>query len=62
MVHRMVDAAIEMEGTVSGEHGVGMVKRDYLDHELGHTTVDAMRMASRPRTINRIAYHNTNTL
>lgn len=32
-----------MEGTVSGEHGVGLVKRDYLDHELGESTVDTMR-------------------
>ena len=39
----MVKRAIEMEGTVTGEHGVGLVKRDYLDHELGETTVDAMR-------------------
>ncbi|OBT53906.1 hypothetical protein VE04_06205 [Pseudogymnoascus sp. 24MN13] len=42
-VHRMVKRAVEMEGTVTGEHGVGLVKRDYLDHELGATTVDAMR-------------------
>lgn len=26
-----------------GEHGVGLVKRDYLPHELGASTVDAMR-------------------
>jgi len=42
-VHRMVKRAVEMEGTVTGEHGVGLVKRDYLPHELGVTTVDAMR-------------------
>ncbi|KAK5657036.1 hypothetical protein OQA88_3562 [Cercophora sp. LCS_1] len=42
-VHRMVKRAVEMEGTVTGEHGVGLVKRDYLPHELGETTVDAMR-------------------
>ncbi|KAJ4290758.1 D-lactate ferricytochrome c oxidoreductase [Collariella sp. IMI 366227] len=42
-VHRMVKRAIEMEGTVTGEHGVGLVKRDYLPHELGQSTVDAMR-------------------
>jgi len=39
MVHR----AIEMEGTVTGEHGVGRVKRYYLPYELGQDTVDAMR-------------------
>jgi D-lactate dehydrogenase (cytochrome) len=43
LVHRMVKRAVEMEGTVTGEHGVGLVKRDYLNHELGETTVDAMR-------------------
>jgi D-lactate dehydrogenase (cytochrome) len=45
-VHRMVKRAVEMEGTVTGEHGVGLVKRDYLNHELGETTVDAMRKVS----------------
>jgi FAD/FMN-containing dehydrogenase len=43
VVHRMVKRAVEMEGTVTGEHGVGLIKRDYLDHELGTSTVDAMR-------------------
>ena len=39
----MVKRAVEMEGTVTGEHGVGLIKRDYLNHELGESTVDAMR-------------------
>ena len=42
----MLKRAVEMEGTVTGEHGVGLVKRDYLPYELGQTTVDAMRKAS----------------
>ena len=46
VVHRMVKRAVEMEGTVTGEHGVGLIKRDYLAHELGETTVDAMRKVS----------------
>ena len=46
VVHRMVKRAVEMEGTVTGEHGVGLVKRDYLNHELGETTVDARRKVS----------------
>jgi D-lactate dehydrogenase (cytochrome) len=46
LVHRMVDMAISMEGTATGEHGVGLVKRDYLESELGKTTVDTMRMVS----------------
>ncbi|KAK4994580.1 D-lactate ferricytochrome c oxidoreductase [Elasticomyces elasticus] len=43
LVHRMVKRAIEMEGTATGEHGVGLVKRDYLPHELGDGAVDLMR-------------------
>ncbi|KAF2017542.1 hypothetical protein BU24DRAFT_420573 [Aaosphaeria arxii CBS 175.79] len=43
LVHNMVKRAIEMEGTATGEHGVGLVKRDYLPHELGADTVAAMR-------------------
>ncbi|PYH88734.1 FAD-binding domain-containing protein [Aspergillus ellipticus CBS 707.79] len=46
VVHRMVRRAVELEGTVTGEHGVGLVKRDYLQHELGESTVDAMRRVS----------------
>ncbi|GAB7366475.1 hypothetical protein MBLNU230_g8269t1 [Neophaeotheca triangularis] len=43
VVHRMVKRAIEMEGTATGEHGVGLVKRDYLEHEVGVEAVDMMR-------------------
>ena len=46
LVHRMVKRAVEMEGTVTGEHGVGLIKRDYLAHELGESTVDTMRRVS----------------
>lgn len=45
-VHNMVNRAIELEGTVTGEHGVGLVKRDYLKHEVGEATVDLMRKVS----------------
>ena len=47
VVHRMVKRAIEMEGTATGEHGVGLVKRDYLPHEIGDGAVDLMRKVSR---------------
>ncbi|KAK7204936.1 hypothetical protein BZA70DRAFT_166837 [Myxozyma melibiosi] len=43
VVHRLVERAIEMEGTCTGEHGVGMVKRPYLQSELGEATIDTMR-------------------
>lgn len=42
----MVKRAVELEGTVTGEHGVGLIKRDYLPHEVGESTVDAMRRVS----------------
>lgn len=35
---------IEMEGTVTGEHGVGLALRDMLEVELGESAVDMMRM------------------
>ena len=43
IVKKMVNRAVEMEGTVTGEHGVGLVKRGYLEDELGVETVDTMR-------------------
>jgi D-lactate dehydrogenase (cytochrome) len=42
-VKDMVDRALEMEGTCSGEHGVGMVKRKYLEQELGVDTINVMK-------------------
>jgi len=33
-----------MEGTVTGEHGIGLEKRDSLVEELGVESVDAMRL------------------
>lgn len=44
LVRRMVEKAIAMKGTATGEHGVGLVKRDYLEKELGRSAVDTMRM------------------
>jgi len=43
LVHSMVDRALEMEGTCTGEHGVGMVKKEYLVQELGLEAVELMR-------------------
>lgn len=57
----MVNTALEMDGTCTGgiilaistnqnpEHGVGMVKKEYLVQELGLETVELMR---------RIKVHN----
>ncbi|KAK4966278.1 D-lactate ferricytochrome c oxidoreductase [Elasticomyces elasticus] len=42
-VKRMVDRALEMEGTCTGEHGIGLGKKGSLIKELGLDTVDVMR-------------------
>jgi D-lactate dehydrogenase (cytochrome) len=40
---RMVARAIAMDGTCTGEHGVGMHKMDFLVQEHGEGAIDAMR-------------------
>ena len=47
MVHNMVDAALEMEGTCTGEHGIGLGKKENLLQELGVDTIDVMRQIKR---------------
>jgi len=43
IVHNMVDRALEMEGTCTGEHGIGLGKKDYLLQELGVDTLAVMK-------------------
>jgi D-lactate dehydrogenase (cytochrome) len=40
---RMVTRALEMDGTCTGEHGVGMHKMDFLIQEHGADAIDLMR-------------------
>ncbi|KAK1223216.1 D-lactate ferricytochrome c oxidoreductase [Marasmius sp. AFHP31] len=42
-VHRLVHRAIALDGTCTGEHGVGVGKKEYLIEELGEGTVELMR-------------------
>ncbi|KAL7275447.1 D-lactate ferricytochrome c oxidoreductase [Rhizina undulata] len=42
-VHDMVDRALEMDGTCTGEHGVGLGKKEFLIKELGLDTLSVMK-------------------
>ncbi|KAL2010482.1 hypothetical protein VTN00DRAFT_6289 [Thermoascus crustaceus] len=46
-VHDMMDRALEMDGTVSGEHGIGIGKKESLLHELGPDTIKLMQTLKR---------------
>ena len=39
----MVERAQRLDGTCTGEHGVGVGKMDHLANELGETTVELLR-------------------
>ncbi|KJA18553.1 hypothetical protein HYPSUDRAFT_205241 [Hypholoma sublateritium FD-334 SS-4] len=42
-VHRLVHRAIALDGTCTGEHGVGLGKKEYLQEELGVNTIELMK-------------------
>jgi D-lactate dehydrogenase (cytochrome) len=44
---RLVERAIHMDGTCTGEHGVGLGKRKYLSAEHGDDALDVMRAIKR---------------
>lgn len=39
----MVKHALDLDGTCTGEHGIGIGKRKYLVEELGESTVELMK-------------------
>lgn len=43
VVDRMVQRALSMEGTCTGEHGIGIGKKSYLLNEIGEPAVNTMR-------------------
>ncbi|GAA5936457.1 FAD-binding oxidoreductase [Sporobolomyces koalae] len=43
LAKRLALLAIELDGTCSGEHGIGLTKRGYLQRELGDGTLALMR-------------------
>jgi D-lactate dehydrogenase (cytochrome) len=46
-LHRLVERAQAMDGTCTGEHGIGQGKQKYLVKELGPEAVDMMRTLKR---------------
>lgn len=47
VVHDMMSRALEMEGTVSGEHAIGIGKKECLMDELGDGTIGLMQTLKR---------------
>ena len=45
--HQLVMRALSMDGTCSGEHGIGLHKMDFLIAEIGEDAVDLMRQIKR---------------
>jgi glycolate oxidase len=43
MVSEIFDASLAVGGTLSGEHGVGMLKRPYMEKALGSISIDVQR-------------------
>jgi D-lactate dehydrogenase (cytochrome) len=41
--NRLVERAVNMDGTCTGEHGIGLGKRDYLAREHGDAAIEVMR-------------------
>lgn len=43
-VQNMMDRALQMEGTVSGAHAIGLGKKKSLQNEVGKQTIELMRL------------------
>jgi len=46
-MNRLVERALAMEGTSTGEHGIGQGKMKYLEAEHGSAALEAMRAIKR---------------
>lgn len=42
-LEEIFDEVLQLEGTLSGEHGIGLIKRDYVAKELGTIEIELMR-------------------
>jgi D-lactate dehydrogenase (cytochrome) len=46
-IERLVERALAMEGTCTGEHGIGQMKMKYMEAEHGSEALDLMRTLKR---------------
>ncbi|MEK7840266.1 MAG: FAD-linked oxidase C-terminal domain-containing protein, partial [Pseudomonadota bacterium] len=44
---RVFDLVLSLDGTLSGEHGIGLAKRDYIDRAIDPDTLALMRAVKR---------------
>jgi glycolate oxidase len=42
-IEAVFDHTLELGGTISGEHGVGITKAAYIAKEIGHVEIDLMK-------------------
>ena len=47
MVGEIFAASLALGGTLSGEHGIGVLKKPYLEQALGPVSVDVQRRIKR---------------
>lgn len=47
VIEELIDAALGLGGTISGEHGVGLAKKRYLPDQVGLTQIELMRAIKR---------------
>ncbi|RFU24449.1 hypothetical protein B7463_g11889, partial [Scytalidium lignicola] len=57
-VHNMVERALEMEGSCTGEHGIGLGKKESLLQELGPETIAVMRQIKPMYTTLELEYQD----
>lgn len=46
-IEEIIKAGLELEGTISGEHGIGLHKNKFLELEHGHDQVEIMKTLKR---------------
>ena len=47
VVGELIEAALGLGGTISGEHGVGLAKKKYLPDQIGQTQIELMKAIKR---------------